>query len=188
MRFFRSLALTMSVLLGLTVATARLSAGGTGAKNALGLELSYVLPPTWDSDPYSGPLGLGVFYERHSLVAGLFAGARLTGFGFYPLRGAFGDSFMVMPTVSVGYDFVLPVDRRFALALSPYVLGGLYWRRFLFSGQEFDARRPVIAGGLRSDLRLGRRLLVGLNLEVILVLDQTALVTFSQGERMGVRF
>lgn len=174
--------------LALAAVTTPLPVRGASGDNTLGLELSYVLQPTGATDPYSGPLGLAVFYERHNLLAGMFAAARLAAFGFYPLGGDFGDSYMLVPLLGLGYDFLLPVDRRFTLAVSPYALGGLYWRRFVYSGQAYDARRPLVAVGLRTDLHLARRLLIGINVELLLVLDEALLVTFGQGERLGVRF
>jgi hypothetical protein len=64
----------------------------------------------------------------------------------------------------------------------------MYWRRFLFGTESFDAHRPILAAGLDVDLYVGRRLLIGLVVELVLILDQTPLVTFGQGERLGVRF
>jgi len=160
----------------------------TGGNNWIGVNLSFALQPLGSEDPYSGPLGIGVYYERHHVFNGLFLGGQLDCYGFYPLRSEFGDSFMVIGGIKAGYEFVFPIERRFGFSVSPYLGGRYYWRRFKYQDEIFSAFRPMLAFGAELDLLLPRRSLLGINLEVILVLDKNLRLTLGQGQRIGVRF
>jgi len=160
----------------------------TGGDNWIGANLSYVFQPVGFEDPYSGPLGIGVYYERHRVFRGLSIGGQFTYYGFYPLRSDFGRSFMLVGGLKAGYEFSFPIERRFTLCISPYLSGRYYWRRFDYQGGFFSAVRPLLAAGADLDLLIQRRSLLGVNLEVILILDEALRVTIGQGQRIGVRF
>jgi hypothetical protein len=160
----------------------------TGGNNWIGGSLSFALQPLGSEDPYSGPLGIGAYYERHHVFHGLSLGGQVDFYGFYPLRSDFGDSFMVIGGVRAGYEFVFPVERRFIFSVSPYLGGRYYWRRFVYQDELYSAYRPMLALGAELDLLLPRRSLLGINLEVVLVLDKNLRLTFGQGQRIGLRF
>lgn len=160
----------------------------TERRNLAGLELTALIQPSGEMDPYSGPLGLGLFYERHQVLRRLYLGAELAYVGYYPLWSAFQESSMILGGLKVGYDFPFRVERRFAITLSPYLSGGWYWRSFVYQGAGYSASRPVLGTGANVDLLVGRRFLIGLNLELLFILDDQLRWTVGGGERLGVRF
>jgi hypothetical protein len=166
----------------------RESSAQQGANNWIGARLSIALSPVGFEDPFSGPLGLGLYYERHRIVGGLFLGGQATLYGFYPLRSEFGRSLMLVGALKAGYDFVIPVERRFAFGVSPYLGGGFYRRRFDHLDKSYSSSRPVLSAGVELNLMVRRHGLLGVNLETTLILDEQLRVTVGQGQRIGVRF
>ena len=157
------------------------------ANNWIGASLSFAFSPVGFDDPYSGPLGLGLYYDRHRVVGGLLLGGQVTLYGFYPLKSDFGRSFMLVGALKAGYDFLVPVERRFALSISPYLSAGFYRRRFDFRDESYSSSRPLVSAGVELDLRLRRHGLLGVSLEVTLILDEELRVTVGQGQKIGVR-
>jgi len=159
-----------------------------GRNNWMGANLSLVLQPLGSEDPYSGPLGIGAYYERHLVFHRLSLGGQICYYGFYPLRSDFGRSFMLVWGLKAGYEFPFPIERRFGFCVSPYISGRYYWRRFDYQNEIFSAVRPMLAAGAELDLLIGRGSLLGVNLELVLVVDETLRVTLGQGQSIGVRF
>jgi hypothetical protein len=95
---------------------------------------------------------------------------------------------MVVGGIKAGWEFPFPVERRFSFCVSPYLSGRYYWRRFDYQGQIFSAVRPMLAAGADLDLLIRRRSHLGVNLELVLILDDTLRFTVGQGQRVGVRF
>jgi hypothetical protein len=164
------------------------NSGQNMADNWLGATLCIAFPPFGFKDPYSGPLGLGAFYERRHVIGGLCLGGQVAYYGFYPLRGDFSSSFMVTGGIKAGWEFPFPVERRFSFSASPYLSCRYYWRRFDFQGQIFAAVRPMLAAGADLDLLIRRSSLLGVNLELVFILDNSLRFTMGQGQRVGVRF
>src|SRR4030042_4336026 len=98
----------------------------TESSNLAGFELAMRLQPLASQDPYSGPLGLSLFYERHRLLGMMYLGGQVAYWGFYPLQADFGQSSMILGELRLGYDFCFRIERRFALTVSPYLGGGWY--------------------------------------------------------------
>jgi hypothetical protein len=160
----------------------------TESRNLAGFELAMRLQPLASDDPYSGPLGLSLFYERHRLPGMLYLGGQVAYWGFYPLQEDFGRSSMFLGEVRLGYDFTFRVERRFALTVSPWLGGGWYWRRFVYVDEENIASRPVLGMGVAVDLSVGRRVLLGATVDLTLLFDNQVRGTAGVGERLGVRF
>jgi hypothetical protein len=157
-------------------------------KNLAGFELTALVQPLGSQDPYSGPLGLGLFYERHRLLWMFYLGGQVSYYGFYPLWAGFGESSMLIGGIKLGYDLFFRIERRFALTLSPYLSGSYYWRRFVFQNTSLPAWRPILGAGVDIDLYVRRNLLIGLDLGFLLVFDERVRWTVGGGERLGVHF
>jgi hypothetical protein len=122
------------------------------------------------------------------VLGGLFLGGQAAAYGFYPRRGDFETSFMLVGGIKAGWEFPFPIERRFGFCVSPYVSGRYYWRRFDYQDQIFSAVRPMLAAGADLDLQIRQTALLGVNLELVLILDETLRLTVGQGQRIGVRF
>jgi hypothetical protein len=183
-------ALLLSLVLVLLLCTQVLPAdsGQIMGDNWLGGTLCFAFQPFGFDDPYSGPLGLGGYYERRHVFGGLFLGGQAAAYGFYPRREDFDTSFMLVGGIKAGWEFSFPIERRFGFCVSPYVSGRYYWRRFDYQGQIFSAVRPMVAAGADLDLLIRRRPHFGVNFELVLILDETLRLTLGQGQRIGVRF
>jgi hypothetical protein len=160
----------------------------TESSNLAGFELAMRLQPLASQDPYSGPLGLSLFYERHHLLGMMYLGGQVAYWGFYPLQDDFGESSMILGVLRLGYDFSFRIERRFALTVSPYLGGGWYWRRFVYVDDEYIATRPVLGIGVDIDLSVGRHVLLGVTMDLTSLLDNQVHWTAGVGERLGVRF
>jgi hypothetical protein len=158
------------------------------ADNWMGGTLCFAFQPFGFEDPYSGPLGLGAYYERRHVFGGLSLGGQIVYYGFYPLRDDFSRSFMLVGGIKGGWEFSFPIERRFGFCVSPYVSGRCYWRRFDYQGQIFSAVRPMLSAGADLDLLIRRTALFGVSLEITLIFDETLRVALGQGQRIGVRF
>jgi len=174
--------------IGLLLAMCPRLGAETERSNLAGFELSLRLQPLASADPYSGPLGLGLFYERHHLLGMMYLGGQVAYWGFYPLHDGFGDSSMILGELRLGYDFGFRIERRFALTVSPWLGGGWYWRRFVYVNEEFLASRPVLRAGVDIDLAIGRRVLLGVTMDLASLFDNRVRWTAGVGERLGVRF
>ena len=160
----------------------------TGSSNLAGFELAMRLQPLAAQDPYSGPLGLSLFYERHHVLGMMYLGGQVAYWGFYPLQDDFGRSSMILGELRLGYDFRFPIERRVALTVSPWLGGGWYWRRFVYVDEENIASRPGVGLGVAVDLSVGRRVLLGATVDLTLLFDNQVRGTAGVGERLGVRF
>jgi hypothetical protein len=160
----------------------------TESSNLAGFELAMRLQPLASQDPYSGPLGLSLFYERHHLLGMMYLGGQVAYWGFYPLQDDFGQSSMILGELRLGYDFCFRIERRFALTVSPYLEGGWYWRRFVYVDDEYIATRPVLGIGVDIDLSIGRYVLLGVTMDLTSLLEDQVRWTAGVGERLGVRF
>ena len=160
----------------------------TESSNLAGFELAMRLQPLASQDPYSGPLGVSLFYERHRLLGMMYLGGQVAYWGFYPLQDDFGESSMILGELRLGYDFCFRIERRFALTVTPYLEGGWYGRRFVYGDDEYIATRPVLGIGVDIDLSIGRYVLLGVTMDLASLLDNQVRWTAGVGERLGVRF
>jgi len=174
--------------IGLLLAPALRLGAETERSNLAGFELAMRLQPLASQDPYSGPLGLSLFYERHRLLGMMYLGGQVAYWGFYPLQDDFGQSSMVLGELRLGYDFRFRIERRFALTVSPWLGGGWYWRRFVYVDDEYRASRPVLGIGVDVDLSVGRHVLLGVTVDLKLLFDNQVRLAAGVGERLGVRF
>ena len=158
--------------------------------NRLGGEIGYIARPFGAEDPYSWALGASIFYERHDILASfpLFAGACLTGYGFYTLQQDYGPSFMIQGGGYAGYDFKLPLHSDFTLAVSPFVGYSHYWRTFEFQKDSFESYRPVMRAGAQVSFEISDSLGLGLSLETQLLIEKTFLAALRQAVRVDWRF
>jgi len=156
----------------------------------IGLELGFALIPFGFEDPYSAPIGLGLFYELHSFLESipLFAGFHASYYDFNPLNVHFGQSYMIQIGLYVGYDFLFPFGVTSALVLSPYVGYKHYFREHVYWSDTILTNRPILMAGIRVDLQITRRFFFGIGLEYDIILDRSPLHTLYHTDRIGVAF
>jgi hypothetical protein len=183
----RILIVTIAAI-GLCMAADRRLGAETESSNLAGFELSMHLQPLASEDPYSGPLGMGLFYERHHLLGMMYLGGQVAYWGFYPLGDDFGESSMILGELRLGYDFCFRIERRYALTVSPYLGGGWYRRRFVYMDDAYITARPVLGFGVDVDLSIGQSVLFGVNMDLTILFDNQVRGTAGMGERLGVRF
>jgi hypothetical protein len=158
--------------------------------HSFGLELGFVSIPFGFDDPYSAPIGAGLFYEMRPLAKSLpfFFGAVVSYYDFNPLRKHFGDSSMIQLGLYAGYDFVFPFTDQTALTLSPYAGYKHYFRKHMFRDEEVSTNRPILLAGSKLNLYVSRRFSFGVGFEYNLIMEQSPIHTAAQTDRITVGF
>lgn len=155
-----------------------------------GLELCYYSPSLGVKDPYSGSLGVKVFYEFRSLatshqalsflkkVPGLYPGVFLSASGFLKPEPDFGSSSMMEAGFYVGYEFSFPLKGDLRWHLSPVIGFKEYFRwhtykgnDYIGAGRDYFGTRPIIFTGCHVRFDLPKKFFIGLGLEYNLIFE-----------------
>jgi hypothetical protein len=156
--------------------------------NVVGAELQLSLPPGGSADPYSAPMGLGIYYARSGLPLGMAAGVSASLTSYYSRTSGFGPSRTVSWAASLGYPLRIDLAGSARVVLTPSIGGGLYHRWFEYEGNMLYVSRPVVSVLFAAELITGRRVAVGVSAGGTLILDNALRVTATLGERVGVVF
>ena len=156
--------------------------------NVAGMELEVSYAPSGVKDPYSGPMGIGVFYSRRRLPLGLSAGIAAGFSSFYSRASDYGASHMLTWNIDVGFPMTIALHSEADMTITPEFGTGFYHRWFVFDGTSFYAARPVFTFSLSGDLVQSSGLVVGLFVSGTLFMDNTVRATGGFGQRTGVAF
>lgn len=118
-------------------------------RHSAGIEVSFFGYSSFIDDPYSLPAGLGLFYTIKKLSkSSLFFGTSLLWYGFVSSKTFYTGSVMIIPAVSLGYNFAFDLTHKSEFILSPYISYGHYFRSIEIDESTMWFNRPVITGGL----------------------------------------
>ncbi len=118
-------------------------------RHSIGGELAFHgFSPIID-DSYSLPSGLGVFYTFAKISKpSVFLSSHLYWFGFNPDSNYYTGSIMLIPTLALGYNFIVNFAHDAELNFSPYLSYGQYFRSIESTESILWFSRPVITSGL----------------------------------------
>ena len=156
--------------------------------NAIHVHHEFLLPPGGATDPYSGPMGVSVSYERYGVREAMMIGVGVSRAGFYPRQIGYRVSAMSAGELRFGYVFDVDLDRRSGLTLVPFLGPGIYHRRFTYNSRRFRVIRPLLTAGANLDLVLASGLAVGLGVHLKVFVDIVPRVAVGPTERVGYRF
>ncbi len=151
--------------------------------HVVGLEGGHILPPFgFKDDPYSGPIGGGLFYEAHGLFKlPLYSGVCFSYYLFISNNEDFSGSYMLQPGVYGGYNFVFPINKHLNWGFSPHIGYKHYFSEYSFKEEKKENACPIFFAGNNLNLFIGKNFIVGLKIEYNLLFEKTILHTFKFG-------
>lgn len=149
----------------------------TDIKHSIGIEISFYGYTSFPHDPYSLPSGLGVFYEINNISkSSFYLGADLLWYGFVAGLDIYSGSMMLIPSVSLGYNFILDLSNESKLSFSPYISYGQYVRSIEFADLLKWFSRPVITGGLDIKISTEIKTTSSLGFFVSVIMDNSPVI------------
>ncbi len=142
--------------------------------HSTGIEVSFFGNSSFNNDPYSLPSGFGLFYTVNKFSkSSLFLGTSLVWYGFVPSNTFYTGSIMIIPTVSVGYNFLFDLTHKSVFSLLPYISYGQYIRSIETNEDILWFSRPVITGGFDFLLNTEIRTTSVIGLFISVIMDNT---------------
>lgn len=160
------------------------------AEEVVGGSFALSTAPLGVEDPYSGPVGFGLFYDGDRFLSqwNVRPGASLWSYQMLPRREEFGPSLFVLPSLSLRIPFDDPFTLS-GLTVSPVVEIGAYFRRYTFLSEQRFSIRPVSSLGGEMRLSVDHRRLYGIGVTYMTFWESTVrhLLRFSVsfGYRLG---
>jgi len=147
-------------------------------RHSIGGEIAfYGFSPIVD-DSYSLPSGLGAFYTLAKISKpSLFLSSHLYWYGFTPDSNYYTGSIMFIPTLALGYNFIVNFAHNAELNFSPYLSYGQYFRSIESTESILWFSRPVISSGLDIVINTDVKSVFSLGLFVSLILENEPFFT-----------
>ncbi len=146
-------------------------------RHSAGIEVSFYGYSSFPDDPYSLPSGLGFFYTLNKISKpSLFLGAALLWYGFIPANNFYTGSIMLIPAVSLGYNFVFDFAHQSEFIISPFLSYGQYFRSIVSTESTLWFNRPVITGGFDIAINTEIKTTSAIGLFVSVILDNELLI------------
>ncbi len=163
--------------------------GDSDTMHSIAGELSVMGQTQSFDDPYSLPVGAGLLYEFHGLsIIPLYFGADIQWFGFIPLDKQYDNSYMIIPSISIGYSFINSLSGKSSLAISPFLSGGIYFREYTKNSIRYKGSKPVIKSGIDIILRTENKLFFSIGLFYSFFLDNNMISFPGYRNRIGYAF
>jgi hypothetical protein len=156
---------------------------------AFGAELSFSQQLSVAQSPYGFPVGMGIFYQfTGSSSLPILIGLDVNAYGFPPRDSTFGSSFMVIPSLSLGFGFQFPLYENASLELFPIIKYGQYFRTFIYNGEKSFGTRPAISAGMEFFLYSEKNIMFSLGIYYTILLDNNPVHLISYKNRSGFVF
>ena len=146
-------------------------------RHSVGIELSFFGYSSFIDDPYSLPSGLGLFYTINKLSkSSLSFGTSLLWYGFVSSKTFYTGSVMIIPAVSLGYNFVFDLTHESDFTISPYISYGHYFRSIEIYGSTMWFNRPVLTGGFDTAINTEIKTTSSLGVFISIILDDSPVI------------
>ncbi len=157
--------------------------------HAFGAELSFSQQLNVSQTPYGFPVGMGLFYQFTGPFSfPIMIGVDINAYGFPPKDSNFGSSFMVVPSITLGFGFYFPLYEKTVLGLFPVIKYGQYFRTFTYNGIESFGSRPVLSAGIDLFLYTEKNIMFSLGIYYTILFDNSPIHLISYRNRSGFVF
>jgi len=146
-------------------------------RHSIGGEISFYGYTFFKDDPFSLPSGLGLFYSiGKNRESSLFLGSKIYWYGFVPSGTYYNESIMIIPSLSLGYNFILNSEQHSEFSILPYFSVGQYFRSVTSIDSSVWFSRPVVSGGMDFILNTEINTTSAIGIFISAILDNSAII------------
>ena len=132
---------------------------------------------------------MGLFYQfTDSSSIPILLGIDLNAYGFPPLASEYDISFMVIPSLYIGYGLYFPLYEGATLGLFPVIKYGQYIRSFTYNNEIYWGSRPVFSIGAELFLYSEKNFMFSIGFYYTLIFDDDPIHLLSYKNRNGYVF
>jgi hypothetical protein len=95
---------------------------------------------------------------------------------------------MLLPSLSLGYGFILPLFENSALGIFPVLKYGQYFRWFTFNDSTYMGSRPVLSAGIEIFLYTEKNTIFSIGFYFSYIFDNEAIHLLTYRNRIGYAF
>jgi len=146
-------------------------------KHSIGGEISFYGYTFFKNDPYSLPSGLGLFYSiGRNNESSLFLGSKIYWYGFVPSESYYNESIMIIPSFSLGYNYILNSRQQSEISILPYFSVGQYFRSVTSIDSSVWFSRPVVSCGMDFILNTEINTTSAIGIIISAILDDSVII------------